>query len=158
MVHILNNDVIDLKTASMLYNLLSKIDNELYLIADHPYSVPNWADIAIRARYWFSKVHLIVGKPYYTRIKDLNAFDSLYVRYAYDNNTIFSKIESEYDMKNNELSIPVTIMYGRREEKFYKNYSKVDELIDHLPFDIKSILIDDDLKVYQTTESRIGDL
>lgn len=158
MVHILDTNVTDMKLMSMLYNLLSNKDDTIYLVADSPFQIPKWTDIAARASYWFSKVHLIVGKPWYFVALNLNEFDSVNMRVVYDDSTIFTRTDSDLNIKVNKLTTKTSIIGGRKAEKFYKTFVGVDSASKELPFPVDTILLDSDLKVYNNIKPRLGDL
>lgn len=158
MVHILKNEAIDTDLMAMLYNMLSQKDPVIYLVCDSIYRVPHWERIIERAQYWFSEVHIVLGQPWFLRIDRMEDFDSVNIYLADKANSIFTPVISEYGMKPSKLKTHTTVINGKKQKKsFYKEFLQVDEVRDDLPFAISSILIDDNLQVYNSIESRLGD-
>lgn len=159
MVHILSNQRIDIRTMSMLYNMISNIEKDLYLLTDTWYSVPQHELIQERAFYWFNKVHLIVGQPWHLYSQQLDNFDSVSIRLVYNNDTIFTPYrETEYHIKRNKLLTKTAIIGGKREDSWYKSMIGVQTTSPDYPFQLNTLLMDEELKIYDTLESRIGDL
>lgn len=160
MIHILNTTPINVPLLYTLYDIFSDREQELYIITNSLYTVPNWRKIVDKAIYNFSKVHLIAGLPWYLQLVDMSMFDSVSIRLAYNDDTIFENrgATSDYTLRPTVLKIPTYIIGGRKEPLFYKNMLNVTDALADYPFDIKSTLIDDDLQVYSTLDSRIGDL
>ena len=158
MVHILNSKPQDMNLLGMLYNLLSKEDPILYLVSDTIYRVPHWEEIVEKAKYWFSEVHLVAGQPWLLVIERCDIFDSVNIVLTQTSKSIFTRCYNEMQIKPSQLTTRTTIIGGSRNPKYYKNYVGVDEVNKELPFPVSSILIDDDLKVYNNIKSRLGDL
>lgn len=158
MVHILDKKETDLKLMSMLYNLLSTKENKLFLLADSPYSTKNWDEIIDRALYWFSEVHLIVGKPWYLRLQKYDRFDSVSVRIEREKNKIFSQTTTPYLTQPNLLKTYTTLIGEFNNPMKYIQKMNIDEVSNQYPFHITETLMDSNLQIYPNMKSRLGDL
>ncbi len=142
----------------MLYSLLHSKHQRLYVIADSIYEVPQWTDIIEAAQYWFSEIHLILGKPWHLTLAKLNAFDSVSIRITQRHDTIFTATPSQYKITHCSLVTKTNIIDQNRGKDFYKELPTTVGVTKVFPFQFSEPLIDDDLKVYSNVKSRIGDL
>ena len=158
MVHILSTKPFDIDLMAMLYNLISRKDDTIYLIADSWYKVPKHSEVLERAMYWFSEVHLIAGRPWHLQMNPLNELTSVSIYVTQESGSIFTPIADELTMKPTTLTTRTCIINGKKNPQYYRNYLGVTEVRKDYPFATESIMMDEDLKIYNSLKSRLGDL